>query len=221
MARNRDINIEAIIRILRSKTQKFFLPSVSKIAEEFKGAFFVLISCILSQRTKDKTTQEASLRLFSRAKDPQEMLKLKISEIKKEIYPVGFYHTKAKVIKGICKELIEKFSSKVPDTLEELLRLKGVGRKTANLVLSEGYGKLAVCVDTHVHRITNRLGFCKTALPEATEMCLRNKLSKKYWIEYNRLLVSWGQNICKPLSPHCSVCAIRKYCRRIGVKRYR
>lgn len=214
-------NIEAIIRILRSKTKRFTLPSVSQISKEFKSPFFVLISCILSLRTKDKTTHAASLRLFSRANDPQEMLKLKISEIEKEIYPVGFYHTKAKVIKGICKALINKFSSRVPDTLEQLLTLKGVGRKTANLVLTEGYGKLAVCVDTHVHRISNRAGFCRTKYPEETEICLRNKLQKKYWIEYNRLLVSWGQNICRPVSPLCSVCAIKGYCRKIGVGKHR
>lgn len=221
MAGDKDIDIEAIIRILRRETKRYLLPSVSRISKDFRRPFFVLISCILSLRTQDKTTHAASLRLFSRAKDHQEMLKLKVSEIEKEIYPVGFYHTKAKVIKGICKALIEKFSSKVPDTLEQLLSFKGVGRKTANLVLTEGYGKLAVCVDTHVHRISNRLGFCKTLSPKETEICLRKKLLKKYWIEYNRLLVSWGQNICPPISPLCNVCAIREYCRKIGVGKHR
>lgn len=177
----------------------------------------MLISCILSLRTKDKTTLEASLRLFKLAKNPFEILKLKVIEIEKAIYPVGFYHTKARRIKGICKTLIEEFQSRVPDTLDELLSLKGVGRKTANLVLTEGFGKLGVCVDTHVHRITNRMGLCQTKTPEKTEICLRNTLPRRYWIEYNTLLVTWGQNICKPVTPLCSMCAIERYCPKIGV----
>ena len=209
--------LNAIIRILKKEAQHFSLPSVSQISQEYKEPFFVLISCLLSLRTKDKTTAEASARLFHLAKSPAEMLELSIGKIEKAIYPAGFYHTKARRIKQICRTLIDTFSSSVPDTLEELLSLKGVGRKTANLVLTEGFGKLGVCVDTHVHRITNRLGFCKTKTPEKTEACLRNTLPKRYWIEYNKLLVTWGQNICKPISPLCSVCAIEKYCQKTGV----
>ena len=214
MKRN-DIN--ALVSILKKKTLHFRLPSVSQISQDYKGPFFVLISCLLSLRTKDKTTSEASFRLFRLAKNPSQMLTLTVREIEKAIYPVGFYHIKAKRIKEICKVLIEKFSSRVPDTLEALLNLKGVGRKTANLVLTEGFGKLGICVDTHVHRISNRLGLCETKTPEKTEFALRAKLPKKYWIEYNDLLVSFGQHLCRPISPLCSQCPVRKYCDQIGV----
>jgi endonuclease-3 len=171
--------------------------------------------------TKDETTTNASKRLFHLARKPQAMSRLKISQIEKAIYPVGFYRTKAKRIREICLRLIDTFSSRVPDTLDGLLSLKGVGRKTANLVLTEGFGKLGVCVDTHVHRIANRLGYCETRTPEQTEMCLRNKLPKGYWIEYNKLLVAWGQNVCTPISPRCSRCAIESYCQKVGVIKHR
>lgn len=215
------VDIEAIVRILKKETRKFIIPSVSQISLKFKSPFFVLISCLLSLRTKDAVTSRASFRLFKLARTPEAMARLKVAEIEKAIYPAGFYRTKARTIKEICKTLIEKFSSRVPRGLEELLSLKGVGRKTANLVLSEGYGIKAICVDTHVHRITNRLGYCKTRTPEETEMCLRNKLPKSHWIEYNRLLVTWGQNICKPISPLCGMCAISAYCQKIGVLKHR
>ena len=232
MIRKRKIDIEAIIRILRKETRDFGLPSVSRIAEEFSGKhkglpvsgrrpFLVLISCILSLRTQDKTTIRASRRLFGLARTPLEMLKLRVDVIEKAIYPVGFYHTKARRIKEISKKLVERFNSQVPDTLEDLLEFKGVGRKTANLVLTEGFGKLGICVDTHVHRITNRLGFCATNSPEDTEECLRDKLPQKHWIEYNTLLVSWGQNVCRPVSPLCGLCAIEKYCLKIKVGKHK
>lgn len=216
-------DIEAVIWILRRETRKFTVPIVSRIAESSSSRkpFLVLISCLLSLRTKDETTASASGRLFSLAESPKEMTGLSVSQIEKAIYPVGFYRTKAKRIKEICRALIDTFSSRVPEGLEDLLTLKGVGRKTANLVLTEGFGKLGVCVDTHVHRITNRLGFCRTGSPGETEACLRNKLPKRYWIEYNKLLVTWGQNICKPVSPLCGSCAIEKYCRKIGVVKHR
>lgn len=205
------------------ETRKFKVPVVSRIADEASSQkpFLVLISCLLSLRTKDETTAAASGRLFDLAENPQDMLRLSIAQIEKAIYPVGFYRTKARRIKGICRDLIGIFSSRVPDNMEDLLTLKGVGRKTANLVLTEGFGKLGVCVDTHVHRISNRLGVCDTRSPDDTEACLRNKLPKRYWIEYNKLLVTWGQNICKPVSPLCSACAIDKYCRKIGVVKHR
>lgn len=216
------INLEAVIRILKKETSQFNLPSVSEISRQFnKNPFLVLISCLLSLRTQDKTTSLASFKLFALARTPLEMLKLEVSQIEKAIYPVGFYRVKAKRVKEICRILIDTFSSRVPDTLDELLSLKGVGRKTANLVLTEGFGKLGICVDTHVHRITNRLGLCKTKTPKETEFSLRNKLPKRYWMEYNTLLVAWGQNICKPVSPLCADCAIKKYCRRIGVDTHR
>ena len=215
--------IETVIRILRRETRKFTVPIVSRIAESesVQKPFLVLISCLLSLRTKDQTTAAASESLFNLAGSPREMLSLSVRQIEKAIYPAGFYRTKAKRIKGICRVLIDKFSSRVPEGLEDLLTLKGVGRKTANLVLTEGFGKLGICVDTHVHRITNRLGFCRTNSPEETEACLRNKLPKRYWIEYNKLLVAWGQNICKPVSPLCGTCAVEKYCRKIGVIKHR
>lgn len=222
MPQNRNrVDIEAIVRILKKETRKFIIPSVSRISLKFKSPFFVLISCLLSLRTKDAVTSLASFRLFKLARTPEAMARLKSAEIEKAIYPAGFYRTKARTIKEICKTLISRFSSRVPRGLEELLSLKGVGRKTANLVLSEGYGIKAICVDTHVHRITNRLGYCKTRTPEETEMCLRNKLPKSHWIEYNRLLVTWGQNICKPISPLCGMCAISAYCQKIGVLKHR
>ena len=216
-------DIEAVIRILRRETRKFTIPIVSRIAESSSSQkpFLVLISCLLSLRTKDDTTASASERLFNLAASPREMLRLSVGQIEKAIYPVGFYRTKARRIKDICRLLIDKFSSRVPDSIEDLLTLKGVGRKTANLVLTEGFGKLGVCVDTHVHRITNRLGFCRTRFPEETEACLRNRLPTRHWIEYNKLLVAWGQNICKPISPLCGVCAVEKYCRKIGVVKHR
>ncbi|TAN62391.1 endonuclease III [bacterium] len=215
------VDIEAIVRILKKETRKFIIPSVSRISLKFKSPFFVLISCLLSLRTKDAVTSRASFRLFKLARTPRAMVRLNAADIEKAIYPAGFYRVKARTIKEICKTLIGRFSSRVPRGLEELLSLKGVGRKTANLVLSEGYGIKAICVDTHVHRITNRLGYCKTRTPEETEMCLRNKLPKSHWIEYNRLLVTWGQNICKPISPLCGMCAISAYCQKIGVFKHR
>lgn len=215
------VNIDAIVRIIEKETREFIVPSVTQISLKFKSPFLVLISCLLSLRTKDETTSLASCRLFKLAKTPEAMAKLKACVIENVIYPVGFYRTKARTIKEICQALIDKFSSRVPSTIEGLLSLKGVGRKTANLVLTEGFGLLGVCVDTHVHRITNRLGYCKTRMPEETEMCLRNKLPKRHWVAYNRLLVTWGQNICKPISPLCSLCAIERYCRKIGVVQHR
>jgi endonuclease III len=137
------------------------------------------------------------------------------------IFPVGFYKTKAGRIREICAKLLESHGGKVPDTIDELLTLPGVGRKTANLVVTLGYGKLGICVDTHVHRISNRLGYVSTKSPEETERALREKLPRQYWIEYNDLLVTWGQNVCRPISPWCSRCPIRPYCKQVGVLRHR
>lgn len=211
------VKIETIIKILRQETRGFKIPSVSLVRKTWGGPFFVLISCVLSLRTKDAVTFPASERLFRLADSPQAILKLNIKKIEKTIYPVGFYKTKARNIKGICRDLIQRFGGRVPGTIEELLTLKGVGRKTANLVLTEGFGKLGVCVDTHVHRISNRLGYVNTKTPEETEWALRKKLPTKFWIEYNYLLVTWGQNICKPISPLCSRCQINHLCDRRGV----
>ena len=217
----KDSDVHKIINILREETRKWDVPIVTLTAETYHDPFRVLISTILSLRTQDTTTAKVSKRLFELADNPQDMLKLSVKEIEKVIYPIGFYKTKARTIRYLCRELIDKYKSRVPDELEELLKLKGVGRKTANLVVTLGYGKPGVCVDTHVHRISNRLGYIKTKTPFETEMLLRKKLPKKYWIEYNDLLVSFGQHLCRPISPWCSVCPIESYCDKVGVDKSR
>lgn len=214
-------NIPMVMNILEKEVKKFPLPVVSEFAVQEQNPFKVLISTVLSLRTKDTVTAKATERLFALAKTPETMMHLSISDIEKAIYPVGFYITKAKRIPEICKILIEKFDGKVPDEIDVLLTFPGVGRKTANLVLTQGYGKLGICVDVHVNRISNRLGYVKTKTPHETEFALRKKLPKKYWIVYNDYLVSWGQNICKPVSPLCSKCAIYQYCERVGVEKSR
>lgn len=217
----KDSDIHRIVEILREAVKDWKQPIVTQIAERARDPFRIFISTILSLRTKDEVTSSASERLFSLAKTPEEMLNLTEEEIAKAIYPVGFYRNKAKTIREICKILVEKYNGKVPDDLDELLKLKGVGRKTANLVITLGYNKPGICVDTHVHRISNRLGYVKTRTPEETEFALREKLPVEYWIEFNDLLVTLGQSICHPVSPRCSICPIREYCDRIGVKRSR
>ncbi len=181
----------------------------------------MLVACLLSLRTQDTTTGPAAARLFALADTPAAMLGLTPRQIERAIYPVGFYRTKARVIPAICRDLLGRFAGRVPDDLEALLTLPGVGRKTANLVRTMGHGKPGICVDTHVHRISNRLGYVRTRTPEQTEMALRDRLPRRYWIGYNDLLVSFGQNICTPLSPRCSGCPVRSLCRRVGVTRSR
>jgi len=215
MLSNKDIS--RVVKILKKTAKDLPDPSVTLVGKRWKNPFLVLISCVLSLRTKDAVTLPASERLFAIAHDPAGILKLSTDKIEKIIYPVGFYKTKAKSIKSICQAIIEKFGSQVPDTIDELLTLHGVGRKTASLVVTEGFGKLGVCVDTHVHRISNRLGYVTTKTPEETEWALRKKLPQKFWREYNALLVTWGQNICKPISPFCSRCPVDKICQRVGV----
>ncbi|MGC9168672.1 MAG: endonuclease III domain-containing protein [Desulfurella sp.] len=211
------VQINKIIEILKEIYPSLQEPIVTEVARE-GNPFFVLISTILSLRTKDKTTKEATQRLLSVAKTPNEMLKLTQEQIAKLIYPVGFYNVKAKNILEICKILVEKYDSKVPNSLEDLLSLPNVGRKTANLVLSKGFNIPAICVDIHVHRISNRLGIVKTKTPVQTEFELMKVLPKQYWIEYNDLLVPFGQNICMPISPFCSKCKLSFICPKIGVK---
>lgn len=213
-------NISQIVKILR----KYFREkdaSVTTVSKRSRDPYQVLISCIISLRTKDEVTIPASKRLFSLAKTPRKMVKLNVRQIEKAIYPAGFYKTKARRIKTISKALVEKYEGKVPSDIHELLKLKGVGRKTANLVRGLGYNKPALCVDTHVHRTANRLGLVKTKNPDQTEFKLREVLPKEYWIEWNNLLVLYGQNICRPISPYCSKCVIRKYCERVGVVKSR
>ncbi len=217
----KDSDIVQVVKILRETTKNFNTPIVTLYSNQKRTPYQILITTLLSLRTKDEVTAEASRRLFTRASTPQEMVKLSPEEIQKLIYPVGFYRNKARRIIEISRILLEKYGGKVPDTLEELLKLPGVGRKTANLVLTLGYDKPGICVDTHVHRIMNRLGYVKTKTPEETEMALRKKLPQKYWKDINNLLVTFGQNICTPLSPRCSECPLTPYCDRVGVRRHR
>jgi endonuclease-3 len=177
----------------------------------------ILISTLLSLRTKDEVTAVATDRLFALAGTPEEMLKIPQAKIAKTIFPVGFYNVKARTIHSVCKDLIKRFHSQVPDDLDELLSIKGVGRKTANLVVSLAYGKEGICVDTHVHRISNRLGYVQTKTPDETEFALRDKLPHQYWIIYNTIMVAFGRKTCKPVSPLCSQCKVFKYCDRVGV----
>lgn len=219
--RMRDDEIAKAISILKKEIKRWRVPIVGVVANESKDPFRILISCILSLRTKDETTAGAVKRLFKMADRPKDMIMLGHEKIEEAIYPVGFYRVKAKNIIDICMDLTEKYNFKVPDEIDELLKLKGVGRKTANLVVTLGYKKLGICVDTHVHRISNRWGYIKTKSPEETEYALRKRLPKRYWLIYNDLLVTYGQNICKPLSPHCSQCKIARFCDMVGVKRSR
>ncbi len=213
-------DIDILIEKLHIAYNGFVEPVVTLVAKD-NDPYKVLISTVLSLRTKDATTLEASMRLFDVAPSIKELNKLSEQDIEKLIYPVGFYKTKAKNIKKIAKIIIEKHNSQIPNNMDELLKLPNVGRKTANLVLAKGYNMPAICVDIHVHRISNRLGLIKTKEPFETEMKLREILPKKYWIEYNDLIVPFGQNICKPISPFCSKCLIRGMCDRIGIVKSR
>lgn len=207
-----------VIAILKKESENWNVPIVTLVANTGKSPYRVLISCLLSLRTKDETTAEAVKRLFARADTPQEMLKLPLKEIEKLIFPVGFFRVKAKLMHSVSEHLLEIHGGKVPDDMDKLLAIKGVGRKTANLVLTEAFEQDAMCVDVHVHRISNRFGYVKTRNPHETEMALRTQLPRKYWSEYNALLVAFGQHLCRPVSPHCSACPVRRYCPRIGVR---
>ena len=210
--------IRELIETLREFIKRFKEPIVTEVARRRRSPFAVLIATLISLRTKDDVTREASQRLLALADTPEKMVQLPIPVLEEAIYPAGFYRTKAQRIHDICEILIDKYGGRVPDTLDELVKLKGVGRKTANLVITQGYGKLGICVDTHVHRISNRLGLVKTKTPDKTEMALRKILPKEFWIEYNDLLVTFGQNLCTPISPFCSRCPVTHLCKRIGVK---
>lgn len=203
---------------IRRAIRLFQTPAVTQVAAQSRDPFRVLISCLISLRTKDEVTDTASQRLFAKADTPAQMLQLREKEIAKLIFPAGFYRTKAKQIREISRALVEQHQGRVPDSLEALLELNGVGRKTANLVITIAYHKPGICVDTHVHRISNRLGWVKTKTPEATEMALREILPRRYWIPINDWLVTFGQNICQPVSPWCSKCPLCKTCPQNGVR---
>ena len=207
--------IHDVVRILKKEIRQWPLPAIGHYVET---PFTTLISCILSLRTQDKTTNAASERLFEIANTPKKMLATPVDVIQKAIYPVSFYRVKARTIHKICDQLLTRFGGEVPSGLDELLDLPGVGRKTANIVVTLGFRKHGIAVDTHVHRISNRLGYVRTKTPDDTEMALRKKLPRRYWIIYNDLLVAYGQNLCKPISPFCSNCKIAAYCKRVGVK---
>jgi len=218
----RQDQIHAAIRIVKREIRQWQEPVVGVVARlSARDPFRILISCLLSLRTKDKTTSEASARLFALAYTPAGLLKLPLKKIERAIYPVGFYRTKAKSIHAISRRLLEVYGGTVPDSIEELVTLSGVGRKTANLVVTVGYKKPGICVDIHVHRISNRWGYVKTKTPEETEQALREKLPKPYWITFNDLLVPYGQNLCQPVSPLCSRCKLTEYCDRVGVAKSR
>ena len=215
-----DFSIAEVIRKLKKTVKDFPVPSVTVIARK-KDPFVVLVSCLISLRTRDEVTESASARLFSLAKSPAQLLNLSNSKIEKAIYPAAFFRNKTRSLKALCKVLVNEYSGKVPDTLNELLNLKGVGRKTANLTLILGHDKPGICVDIHVHRISNRWGFVKTKTPDETEMVLRKILPKRFWKGYNDLLVSFGQNLCKPVSPFCKTCPVEDQCPKVGVSRFR
>ena len=217
----RDSDIHEVIKRLREVYSQWKEPVVTKLSRKRKDPFRVLISCILSLRTQDKTTAGATQRLMEKAPTPEAMLELSEDEIAELIYPVGFYNTKAKNIRELCRVLVDRYGGEVPPEMDELLKLKGVGRKTANLVLTKGFGLPGICVDTHVHRITNRWGYVSTKDPNETEVVLRKKLPKEYWIEINDLLVAFGQNLCRPLSPFCSRCPVEEFCEKVGVTKTR
>jgi len=215
------MEIGKIINLIKKEcnNKNFQIPIVTEVSDLHNDPFKVLISCVLSLRTKDAVTAKASNNLFKVANTPEKILKLEVKEIEKLIYPVGFYKTKAKNLKEICKVLIEKHNSKVPDSEEELLKLKGVGRKTMGIVMCYGFHKNShIPVDSHVHEVANRLGWVKTKTPEQTEQELMKIIPKKYWHDLNDLFVKYGQNICVPVSPYCSKCVVNKYCNKIGIK---
>lgn len=197
------------------------VPALTRIAAERRNPFLVLVGCLLSLRTKDETTDKAMERLMVRAQTPEELLAIPTEELERIIYPVGFYRNKARLIKDIATIIIGKYDNKVPDSIDELLTIKGIGRKTANIVITEGFGKAGIAVDTHVHRISNRLGAVATKTPDETERALRSVLPAPYWRIYNPLLVTHGRRTCTPLSPFCSRCPASSLCKRVGVTRTR
>jgi endonuclease III len=219
IARPRTDNVNAVMRALGRAIDKLDLPAVEKIAEESQeDPFEVLIATMLSAQTRDPVTAEASSRLFRVARTPRAMARLGEKEIERLIYPVSFYRHKARHVRETCRLLVERFNGRVPETMEELLTLPGVGRKTANLVLILSFSsRKNICVDTHVHRISNRLGWVRTRTPEETEHALYKRTRARWWPYINLYLVTWGQNVCRPIYPRCGVCAVRELCPQIGV----
>jgi len=211
-----------VIRRLRAAAPEWNATALAAVAEATaRDPFRILAGCLLSLRTRDETTAAASARRFALADTPAAMLRLRRRTIERAIFPVGFYRTKARVLHRVSRELVDRFGGEVPRDLDALLTLPGVGRKTANLVVTFAFALPGICVDTHVHRISNRLGFVRTATPERTELALRAKLPRRHWIMLNDLLVAFGQNVCQPVSPRCSICPVATLCHRVGVVRSR
>lgn len=218
---SRDRALE-IIDLLRQATAGMPEPASAQIIADYgKDPFLILVSCLLSLRAKDTMSVPVSRELFKRVRTPQQLVDMPRVELERIIHPIGFYRNKARTLQDVAKTLIDNFGGCVPHTEEELLSIKGIGRKTANLVLGEAFAIPAICVDIHVHRISNRLGLVKTTTPEETEEWLKYVLPREYWIEINRLLVMWGQNICLPTVPRCSQCALEGLCPKFGVKKSR
>jgi len=215
------VDIDKIVRILKREVVHYDVPVVDLIEIQTKDPFKVLVATILSARTRDEKTAEACTLLFAKVKKVEDLDKLTEKQLQKLIYPVGFYRNKSRHLKKLPKAMSELYDGKVPSTVEELVMLPGVGRKTANLVVAVGFNKHAICVDTHVHRITNRWGYVKTKTPKETEFALRKKLPRKYWTTINSMIVAFGQNICRPVSPKCSVCPVEQYCNKVGVTKSR
>lgn len=213
--------IGRVVAVLKARAPEWTETVIAKVEVEDHDPFRILIACLLSLRTKDETTGPAAARLFRLASNPRAMLRLTPRQIERAIFPVGFYRTKARVVLGVCRDLLARFGGAVPGDLETLLTLKGVGRKTANLVVTRGFGKPGICVDTHVHRIVNRWGYVRTRSPEATEQALRARLPRRYWVGFNELLVTFGQTLCRPVSPLCSRCPIERLCPKVGVRHRR
>ncbi|HLC84483.1 MAG TPA: endonuclease III [Candidatus Nanoarchaeia archaeon] len=210
-------DIDSIIKILRREVVHYKVPVVDLIQVQTKDPFKVLVATILSARTKDETTAVVCKRLFGKVGKLEDLEHVSEAELRELIYPVGFYKTKAKHLKELPALMKEEFDGNVPHEIDDLLKLPGVGRKTANLVRAVAFEKPAICVDVHVWRISNRLGYVRTKTPHETEIALRKKLPEKYWTTFNTMLVAFGQNICRPVSPKCSECPINQYCKKIGV----
>jgi endonuclease III len=213
--------IGRVLAKVREHNRQYKVPAVTLVARNHHTPYHVLISTLISLRTKDDVTWKAAERLFAAAYTPEAIARLPEQKIAQLIYPAGFYKTKAKTIKDVTKTILGKYAGRVPDDVDELTTMRGVGRKTANLVVTLGFGKPGICVDVHVFRISNRWGYVKTRTPDETEQVLRSKLPPQYWIEYNDLLVTFGQNHCVPISPRCSTCPLRNVCPRVGVVKNR
>jgi endonuclease-3 len=214
-------NIAVILAEIKKAVQKYDIPVLEKFNEMTRDPYWVLISCILSLRARDETTEKVSRELYRIAPTPDEVLQIPVKKMERIVYQSGFYRVKARNVLSITKTILEKYNGRVPDTIDELLTISGVGRKTANLVVTVAYNKPGICVDTHVHKICNRWGYVKTKAPEETEMRLREILPKAYWIRINMWLVLFGRNICLSVSPFCSRCPVSKYCPRAGVTKSR